>query len=268
MEEQLAEAQAQIAQLTRQLADQQAGLRDTVAGAVRAALEATAAAPSATVPPPRPAALYDSRAFARVEKFSGLRSDWKTFEPVFRSFVSTQRHESALLMVKAENADPGDDLSNVSLDAGEEDSSRELHYVLTLTCLGDALDRVMNAGPGEGALAWRALVDEYDPRTALHASGAMCEVLKHVFTADTSTFASFERKVLNYQRISGKVLDEDMKVGVVISNMSDSEIQKHLMMNTRKLKTYRAVCDEVQDILHTRSATSAGPLVDALAKGK
>ena len=58
---------------------------------------------------------YDSKAFSKVEKFSGIKHDWKSFEPVFRSSMDVAKSSILNLRTLAE-VSKEEDVSNVSLN--------------------------------------------------------------------------------------------------------------------------------------------------------
>jgi len=59
---------------------------------------------------------------------------------------------------------PADRLpANVTLGPDDEGLSTQLYSMLVMSCNSKALDRVVNAGGGEGLLAWRALAGHHDP---------------------------------------------------------------------------------------------------------
>eukprot|EP00971_Amphidinium_carterae_P339311 6477031-Amphidinium_carterae.1 len=59
-----------------------------------------------------------------------------------------------------------DDLRNVSLSDEDGAASNQLSYMLIMTCRDAPLTRVINAGEGQGLLAWRALCRHYEPASA------------------------------------------------------------------------------------------------------
>lgn len=75
--------------------------------------------------------------------------------------------------------------------------------------------------------------------------------------------------VLAHTRKSGKTIDEDVMVGIVLSNMRDAEMQNHLVLHQKRFSIFRQVRDEVVDINRTRMATGVIPMdVSAIGKGK
>ena len=68
-----------------------------------------------------------------------------------------------------------------------------------------------------------------------------------------------------HQRRTSKAIDDDVKVGYILKNMTDESLRDHLVLQS----TQAMVRDEVMDVVQARVATGSSPmLVDALMKGK
>ena len=57
-------------------------------------------------------------------------------------------------------------IQNASMTADDQKWSRQLYYMMSLTTNGEALRRLQNIAAGEGAEAWRAFSEHYEPKTA------------------------------------------------------------------------------------------------------
>ena len=141
-------------------------------------------------------------------------------------------------------------------------SSHFMHMML-------ALDIILNSGQGEGYETWRRLVLEYDPRSWVRAADSMMNILSHPFISDTNSFEAFDVKVSMYERRTSKAIDDHVKVGCVLKNMTDESLRDHLVLQSKRLTTYAMIRDEVMDVVQARAATGSSPmLVGALMKDK
>ena len=71
--------------------------------------------------------------------------------------------------------------ANVTLGPDDEWLSTQLYYMLVLSCKAKALDRVVNAGGGEGFLAWRALAAHHDPQSSTSHTAMLLELMTYDF---------------------------------------------------------------------------------------
>ena len=76
-------------------------------------------------------------------------------------------------------------------------------------------------------------------------------------------------KVKQHERRNKKVVDDDVKVGVVLTNMKDETLRNHFLLQSKRLTTYAMMRSEVDELTQAREATGSSPMqVDALWKGK
>ena len=72
-----------------------------------------------------------------------------------------------------------------------------------------------------------------------------------------------------HERRTSNAIDDDVKVGCVLKNMTDESLRDQLVLQSKRLTTYVMVRDEVMDVVQARAATESSPmLVVALMKGK
>eukprot|EP00973_Karenia_brevis_P010596 1435516-Karenia_brevis.AAC.1 len=65
-------------------------------------------------------------------------------------------------MILADSTDDAVDKDN--LDANLAAASLDLYHLLLSMTSGSALDKVVNAGEGEGGLAWRSITNRWEPK--------------------------------------------------------------------------------------------------------
>ena len=168
----------------------------------------------------------------------------------------------------------GPDLNDGEMDADRVAFSTQLYYALVMTCRGQALNRIVNAGPGEGLEAWRLLMKHHEPPTTTRHAGMLMEILAFSFEGDpTERIQRFERDVFRYEESSGEKVTENVRIGVVLRNMPKGPLQEHLIMNADRLKTWAAITGEIENIARAKATTqSAGsasaPDIDSLSNKK
>lgn len=96
---------------------------------------------------------------------------------------------------------------------------------------------ITNCGPAGGFDAWRRLCREYEPMGRAKSAGTLMEILGFGFAADTVSFENVDQLVSRYERKTGKSIDAELKLGVVLSNLEDERVRTHLLMNRKRLTT-------------------------------
>ena len=149
--------EAVVEQLRQQIADLSARLQ-----AAETAQAAATPTPGATTNggpggPPR-ADILDTRVLGKPEHFSGDQKSWRDWAIVMRSYAGLVDNQLSTLMRNAETSIVP--VLNATLEDPQERSSFRLYHILLMLCKGQALDRLMTAGEGEGLEGWRLLVDK------------------------------------------------------------------------------------------------------------
>ena len=75
----------------------------------------------------------------------------------------------------------GRNMRNVSLTSSEQVSSRQSYCMLSLSTSGEAQRRLQNVPEGEGAEAWKAFSEIYEPKTAARYVGMHRQILLYDF---------------------------------------------------------------------------------------
>ena len=104
----------------------------------------------------------DTRLIWKREAFDGLKGqrDWSI---VMKAYLTAFNPQAQAFLRQAEDATLPTLNAVVFQDAAR--FSGQLYYILVMTCKGQALDKVVNAGQGEGLEGWRALVGHHEPGT-------------------------------------------------------------------------------------------------------
>jgi hypothetical protein len=193
-------------------------------------LAASTSAPSSN------ARSFDSRQFGKPETFDGSKG-WREWSIVMRAYIGTldptanrwlkwaEEHETPLLCL-------------THLNAEQTAFSTRLYYALIMTCRGPAMNRVTNAGDGEGLEAWRQLVKHHEPNTKTRVAGMLLGILSHDFSGNMSErFETFDRDIRKYEELSGDKISENMKVGVIMKQLPAGSLKEHLLLQADRFKT-------------------------------
>ena len=99
-----------------------------------------------------------------------------------------------------------------------------------MSCKAKALDRVVNAGSGEGLLAWRALAAHHDPQTSTSHTAMLLEVMTYDFNGDiTAKIASFERARSTYESHAQKRIGDEVAIAVLLRQMPAGAARTRLL---------------------------------------
>ena len=161
----------------------------------------------------------DTRMLNKPECFSGKDADWAQFALLMRAYVGAMSPRMFELLKLAE--DPERSIDRVDLEPGDEHLDTQLYFVLTMLVKGNALDKVSLVEQGEGLHLWRLLVDEYEPQWKSRKMALYQSILNFQFSDDVlASLDAFEKAIRQYQAVSKKTVDGEMKAGIVLSNLS------------------------------------------------
>ena len=91
-----------------------------------------------------------------------------------------------------------------------------------MVCQEVAQKLLEHAGDTEGGVAWRRLLDEYEPRTAGQQCALLQELLHYGFPGDPrAALDEFEVRLRWYSALSGEDVSESLKVGLVQKGITD-----------------------------------------------
>eukprot|EP00971_Amphidinium_carterae_P046061 906338-Amphidinium_carterae.1 len=102
-----------------------------------------------------------------------------------------------------------------ALDAGDAAVSRQLYYVLLLLTRQQPMTLIINSGEQEGLLAWRRLLEHYEPHQRTRFAGQLLSLLSWDFgdiNDVENKIESFEREALRYESQSTEKLTDTMRI--------------------------------------------------------
>ena len=275
--------ETQLAESERLRQEQQREIESlrAAAGANNSGTAGSSAGPSSGpyAPGASSAPVVDTRVLGKPKPFKGTPAEWPNWSVVIKCYCGAMSPQMAALMEWA-GSHVGECL-NAALSQDQIHHSTQLYYILIMLVEGPALTRVINAGHGQGLNAWRALVAEYEPKSAARKVGDLVALLQFDFGKDIVVgFETFDRLINEYDRKSPIPLQDDVKVGTVLRNLADGPLKQHLLMSLDQLDTYDKLRNEVIRVRHAQMAAAGAPQpmdlsdvgnageLDALGKGK
>ena len=150
---------------------------------------------------------------------------------------------------------------NRSLTTQEEQLSHQLYFVLVMLLRGRALDVAYNIGSGEGLETYRKLYETFHPRVASRFVGSLSLILNTIFSGSDleAELETFDKTVRRYENESGKRLDDELLLGIVVNGLQDNGTRDHVIRNATRLRTYQDVRTELLEISRTNRVISQLP---------
>jgi hypothetical protein len=139
-------------------------------------------------------------------------------------------------------------INNAALSEVEAGLSRELYYALLLLMQQNStpMEMVQSVGEGQGAEAWRLLWKEFEPRMASRTAVEMSDIVSFQFEGDIpAAIGHFNAKLQHYKSITGREVEDDVLIGVLLKGMKDLQIRRHLILNASAFPTYKEAQAEV-----------------------
>ena len=200
---------------------------------------------------PQRMGLVDTRQLGKPEVFKGSTeenfSDWSF---IFESYLSCIDNRYISLLEQAKFS--RNSMPNRALSEADTELSCQLYYILVMLLRGRPLDIAYNSGMGEGLESYRRIFEEFHPRVASRYVGTLTTLLSSKFGDDVEgDLAAFEKSVRRYEQESGKTLDEEMLLGIVVNGLKDTTLQSHIIRNSSRLKSFSDVKTELLEISRT-----------------
>ena len=212
----------------------------------------------------------DTRLLGKPSDFSGAQDAWRDWRTAFKGYAGAAIPRLQKLMVDAAKATEPTPNATI-LDDEDRAASAQLYWMMLMICKGAALNTVFLAGDSEGLEAWRQLTEKYEPMRTRFA-GRLMSILSYSFQGDTTErITAWEREIATYERDSGKILDDEIKVGAVLLRLPESQLKTHLLMRVDKLKKWTDFRDEVAAISRAIAVAQSQPTpmdIGAVGKGK
>ena len=113
----------------------------------------------------------------------------------------------------------------------------QLHWTMLMICKGAAVNMVFLAGDSEGLESRRQLTEKHEPKMRTRFAVQLTSILSFSLQGDTAErIRAWEREIATYERDSGKVLDDEIKMGTFLLRLPESQLKTHLLMRVDNLK--------------------------------
>ena len=244
----LGEQQSQITQLqvaqTRVRAESELSGMLPTAQLVQDAIQMANAGNSSSSNSRDPGVTIDTRQIGKPDQFQSDPAEYSDWSFVFKAYMSCISTNYIGLFERIEASRIP--MPNRLLDANDKALSSQLYYFLAILVKGRALDIIQNSGPGDGVEAFSKLEETYHPKVASRFVGSLTLILSTRFSSDIeSELEFFEKNIGRYEQESGKTLDDEILLGVVINGLQDNSMRDHIIRNSSRLTTYQLVRTEL-----------------------
>ena len=244
-----------------------------VAEATRRAQEATTAASAGGASSAEPSYSGQGTSVAKwaPDGFKGQQSEWKTFSLKFRSYCGAFLRGTVGTWMDYAVANRDGDCRMAALDPAARPAAAMLWSSLIATCDNTALVLCERAGAGEGIEAWRRLNVKYDVQTRQTKVVRIIKILNWDFKSGDllDQLDAFDTAIAKYESATGKELDDDTKIGVVIKGMESGSLQEHMLLHSERCVTYEEFREEVDTIAKAKQSNllSSSPMDIGVLKG-
>ena len=213
----------------------------------------------------------DTRLLGKPSDFSGAQDAWQDWSTVLKGYAGAAIPRLQTLMDDAAKA--AAPIPNAAImDENDRAASTQLFWMMLMICKGAALNIVFLAGDNEGPEAWRQLTEKYEPNMRTRFAGQLMSILSCSFQGDTvERITAWEREIATDERDSGKILDDEIKVGAVLLRLLEPQLKTHLLTRVDKLKKWTDFRDEVVAISRALAVAQSQPTlmdIGAVGKGK
>ena len=181
-----------------------------------------AAAAAAGAHAPRPAlnsGLVDLKGLVRPPAYDGTDTKWREFKFRFETMVMLMGQKQMLELAEATTAI---DFELQTLNPMHLPPAQLLYGLLVQCCAGKALSVVKTVRDANGMLAWRRLLDMYEPAVSSRRLAVMTAILQPAWesTWTPSQFVEallrWERQIDDYNIIGHGMITDDMEIGVIL----------------------------------------------------
>ena len=182
--------------------------------------------------------LVDTRGLGKPEVFRGEAASFNDWNFVLRSYLGALDKRFQTLLARCGSSELP--LWNRGLSPEVQGLSTQLYY--------------------KGREAYRQLYLEYNPRLKTRYVGLLLEILRCKFEGDLVTcIEAFERKVREYEKQSGKDIDDETIIGIVILGVTDASVKEHLVRHSGRLDKWSKMREEILEIARTEKYLKSAP---------
>ena len=210
---------------------------------------------------------YDElQKLGRPPNYNGKEDEWDEWSFVMRGYVSLLSvHMPALLAGAEDTTSPDMSMARIraTLTEGGAAAAQKLFHVLVMNVRGPALAVIRGITDMNGALAWRALITRYAPKTAPRVQSLMSAILNvkpfpSELTAYEIALDEWQENIRKWESIWGDRFNVSMKKTIFLDK-SPSTVRIPLQMQS--LDTFEAMTAVALQFLQHNAQYQAGVTV-------
>ena len=215
----------------------------------------------------------DTKGLGKPEIFHGETKKWPEWKMIGSAYLRCLHRRLGVLMDQADLTN--DNVANAALAPADRQASEQLYFALLMLMRGPPLTVLSNCGDGEGLLAWREFCRKHDEVSKEHFIHKLYGLLHFDLNGDVDERLDlFDKKVAAYEKASKETLTDNMKIGIVISQLPDSPLRAHIKLHIKTYASYVGLRKEIVDVMRAQQAPDDmdcdgidGGDADALNKG-
>eukprot|EP00972_Heterocapsa_arctica_P057913 8543973-Heterocapsa_arctica.AAC.1 len=213
------------------------------------------------------ARLVDLRGVAQPPPFSGDDTQWYEWRFKFQAITSLLDLRDVMKLAAAHPRE----IMEEELSKENTWKGRMLYSLLVTLVGGRGIGIVRQVPEGHGLEAWRRLVYEYEPPLATRFCAVLAALLTPTFTANTDfidQLTDWERRVRNYEAMSGERMADTLKCAVV-SSKAPIKIREFLRQSPVELTAdYNQLRSAIRLYLaRGRQYSSEGTMIEGMDVG-
>lgn len=216
--------------------------------------------------------MVDPKYMGKPRTWDGTRQKWRHFAISLKGYVGAISPDLLTMMKIAQTLPEQVDHTKHAFTSEMRARDAALYYILTNVTEGDAADIVDAVEEGHGLECWRLMAKPNERKTITHNRKRLAKILEGKYTGNfLQRTTKFESEVKEYERLSGKKVDEEVKLGVLESKLSPETIREHLSLHGEKYETYKDMKDRIEQYPLDKEGQDEAddPMdVDAIGYGK
>ena len=273
VEQAVTQLQAQMEQMRLESGNMQRQFQSTVDGlrneaAVAAARLEESRATIIALQSKSSSGTMEPKGLQKPKDFSNSEANWSEFSFRYENWMmGFQSHVKPYLRWAESQTNPITSYSDSGIAllsaADVVELSKQVYITLAQLLTEESHTILRNGADDNGLDAWRRLVKRWDPKTVGRHRNAYLRIAQpgkaKTVEQASGMLERWETEILEYQKKSTKIVDEDLKCAVIVEMMPQT-LQTHLQMNARTLTTYDLLKQEVLMYLESRASKDHAPM--------
>ena len=199
----------------------------------------------------------DERMYRRVDKFDGS-TPWSDFAFMMKSATRSATKSVVEIMEWAEKQDDDIDQKMIDdqvVDVQVDSSGSKLFDILVSLTYGEATMVIRGTQSMNEYIAWKRLVDRYNPNTPAKALSLMMEVMNPKLQSDPNripqALEEWDLKCMRLQKEYNDKLSDSMRTALMLS-MCPGDLQDMMYQQAANLKDYPDARARLKGLIQNR----------------